>query len=347
MLISILSFAVVFTVVALVHEFGHYLVAKKSGIRVPECGIGFGPRLFSFKKGETTYSLNLIPILAYVNVSGESEEDDPSCPEDQKFYSKPILNRFLLAFMGPFFNIVLAFLILVLVFTFAGVPKSVSSVIDKVSPNSPAEKIGLKSGDMIISIDNVPVVKMEASIDYIHKHPDKLLTIKAARNGKEMIFKVTPKLDPKLKVGLIGFSPKPVYLKVGFLSALYYACQQTLSMIALMFIILWKLFTGGISLGELAGPVGIAQITGVYAQSGLLSLLSFVAFLNVNVGIINLLPLPALDGGRITFMLIELIRRKPVDIKTENKIHQWGLMALLALMAIITVNDVFRLFRPR
>jgi len=347
MLIAILSFAVVFTIVALVHEFGHYLVAKRSGIRVPECGIGFGPRLFSFKKGETTYAVNLIPILAYVNVSGESEEDDPSCPEDQKFYNKPLFVRFLLAFLGPFFNIVLAFLILALVFTFAGVPKSVSNEIDKISPNSPAEKVGLMAGDKLLSIDNAPVVKMESSIDYIHKHPDKQLLLKVSRNGKELIFKVTPKLDPKLNVGLIGFSPKPLYLQVSPLQALYFACQQTLSMIALMFVILWKLFTGGISLGELAGPVGIAQITGTYAQSGLLSLLSFVAFLNVNVGIINLLPLPALDGGRITFMLIELIRRKPIDIKTENKIHQWGLIVLLGLMAAITVNDVFRIFRPR
>lgn len=347
MLITIVSFAVVFTIVALIHEFGHFIVAKRSGIRVHEFGMGFGPKLFSFKIGETSYALNLIPILAYVKIAGEEDEEEASTPEDQKFYTKPIFIRFLLAFLGPFFNIILAFIILFLVFTFVGVPKEVSNEIEKIVPNSPAAAVGLKPGDKIISIDNLPGSNMEKAISYIHDSSDKLLAVKIARDGQELVFKVAPKYDQKLKVGLIGFSPKPTYIKVSLLSALLYGMQQTWSMILLMFIIIGKLLTGGISLGEIAGPVGIAQITGTYAQSGFLTFLQFMAFLNVNIGVINLLPLPALDGGRITFIIIELLRGKPIDIKTENKIHQWGLYLLLALMVLVTFNDVMRLFRPK
>ena len=347
MLIATLSFAVVFTIVALVHEFGHFIVAKRSGIRVHEFGLGFGPKLLSVKKGETVYALNLIPVLAYVKIAGEEDEEEGLVPEDQKFYTKPILIKFFLAFLGPFFNIILAFLILTFVFSFVGVPKEVSNEIEKIVSSSPAASVGLKAGDKILSIDGQPVVSMEKSIEYIHKSSDKLLALKVSRDGKELLFKVVPKYDPKLKVGLIGFSPKPIYIKVGPIQAIHYGLQQTASMILLMFVIIGKLITGSISLGEIAGPVGIAQITGTYAQSGILVFLHFLAFLNVNIGIINLLPLPALDGGRIFFILIGLLRGKPVDIKTENKIHQWGLYILLGLMVLITFNDILRIFRPR
>ncbi len=347
MLIAIVSFIVVFTIVAVVHEFGHFLVAKRSGILVHEFALGFGPRLLSIRRGETDYSINLIPILAYVKIAGEEDETEPACPEDRKYYSKSPLIKFLLSFFGPLFNIILAFLILTLIFLFVGVPKEVSNEIEKISPDSPAAVVGLKSGDKVISIDGKPVIKMAASIDYIHAHPGKVLLLKVSRGDKTLSFSVTPKLDEKLKVGLIGFSPKPIYVKVSPLSSLYYGIQQTFAMVALMFIILFKLVTGGISIRDLAGPVGIAQITGTYAQSGMLNLLHFVAFLNVNIGVINLLPLPALDGGRIVFVLIELIKRKPVDIKLENRINQAGLYVLLALMFLVTINDILRLFRPR
>ena len=129
--------------------------------------------------------------------------------------------------------------------------------------------------------------------------------------------------------------------------ALYYGAQQTLSLIALMGIILWQLVTGAVSVRELAGPVGIAQITGKYAESGFLAFVHFFAFLNVNIGVLNLLPLPALDGGRIIFVLLEWIRGKRLDVKIENRINQWGLIALLALMALVTLNDVLRILQPK
>lgn len=174
MLISIVSFVIVFTIVALVHEFGHFLAAKRAGIKVQEFALGFGPQLWSFKKGETIYALNLIPILAYVRIAGmEDEFEDKDCPEDQKYYSKPLRQKFLVSFLGPFMNIVLAFLILTTIFTLFGVPKEISNEIEKVVPNSPAEKAGLKSGDRLLSVDGTPVVKMDNAIEYIHNHSGK------------------------------------------------------------------------------------------------------------------------------------------------------------------------------
>jgi len=348
MLINIIYFLLVFTVVALAHEAGHFFAAKKAGIRVFEFGLGFGPKLLSLKHGDTVYALNLIPILAYVKIAGtEDDLNEEPCPESQKYYTKPVLSKFAVSFFGPAMNIVLAFLILFSIFSVFGVPKDISNIVDRVSPGSPADISGLKSGDSILSIDNIVFPKIDKAIDYIHKNPGKVLLLKIDRQGKYISIRVAPLLDPKLKIGLIGFSPRPVYEKVSLFSALYYGLQQTLAMIALMFIIIGQLLTGAVSLRDLAGPVGIAQITGKYAQAGWLSLFHFVAFLNVNIGVLNLLPIPALDGGRLVFVGIEAVRKKPIDIETENKIHQWGFIFLLMLMAVVTLNDILRILRPR
>jgi len=348
MFIAIILFLLVFTLVALAHEFGHFIAAKKAGIRVYEFGLGFGPRLLSFERGGTIYSLSLLPILAFVKIAGTEDDAGQSpCPDDQKYHNKPIGSKFFVSFLGPAMNIFLAFIILTLIFTFIGVPKDISNEIERVNPGSPAESVGLRSGDKVLAIDNHPVIKMEESIKYIHQSSGKTLSLKIDRQGKAIMFKAAPKYDPKLKVGLLGFTPKPIYIKVNPLAALYYGVQQTLSMIALMFIIIWQLITGSISVRELAGPVGIAQVTGRYAQSGSLVFLHFLAFLNINIGVINLLPIPAMDGGRLVFVLIEAIRRKPVDPELENRIHQWGLIVLLGLMLLVTYNDILRILRPK
>lgn len=349
MLISIISFLIIFTLIALVHEGGHFLAAKKAGMRIPECGIGFGPKLWSFKKGDTTYTINLIPILAYVNIAGmeETKEDENLIPQDQLYFSKPPLARLLMAFFGPFMNIVLAFIILSILFAFMGVPKSISNVIDQVQKNSIAEKSGIKPGDQVIEINAQKVISMEAVIGIIHKSADKPIALKIKRGNEILTIKATPMYNPKLKVALMGFSPKAVYSKVDPLSAIYYGAQQTYGMIILMFAILWQLITGAVSLGDLAGPVGIAQITGKYANSGIFALLQFTAFLNVNIGVLNLLPLPALDGGHIIFAIIEIVTKRRVKEETQRKVHMWGLYALLAIMLLVTINDILRIALPK
>ncbi|OGC03423.1 RIP metalloprotease RseP [candidate division WOR-1 bacterium RIFOXYA12_FULL_43_27] len=350
MLITILSFVFVFTILALAHELGHFYFARRAGIRVHEFGFGFGPRLFAVKRGDTVFSLNLVPILAFVRIAGadtegSTDEDDRNTPENEKFYGKSIKDRFLSMVAGPVANLLVAFIVLTLVFAFVGVPKNITNEIGAITKKSAAEAAGLKIGDKVISIDGKKYASMDKIIEKIHKSSGKELTLGIERDGKEIFIKAAPQYNKRLKVGLIGFAPKPSYERVNPLMAIYYGGHQVVMMSVMTVSVLLMLFTGKVSLADLAGPVGIAQITGQYAQSGMLSLLHFLALLNVNIGILNLLPLPALDGGRIVFLAIEAVRKKAIDPALENKIHQWGLILLLGLMAVVTLNDLVRIFR--
>lgn len=343
MLLNIIGFIFVFTIIALSHEIGHFFAAKRAGIRVYELALGFGPRLFGVKRKGTLYAINLIPILGYVKIAGMEDEEEKDCPEEEKYYNKGIAAKFSVGFFGPFFNFIAAFLIFSFVFSIIGVPYKISNEIAAVVKNSPAEEVGLKEGDVILAIDGEEIDDMEKAIEKIHKSADKRLTLTIKRDIKTFNVMVAPKYDEKMKVALIGFQPKTLYKKVGPFLAIYHGLEQTIAMTALILVILGKLLTGALSIRGLAGPLGIAQITGRYAQSGFLSLLSFTAFLSINIGVLNLLPLPALDGGRLVFVIIEAIRRKPIKIEIENRIHRWGLIFLLGLIFIVTINDFLRI----
>ena len=347
MLLTILSFLFVFAVITLVHEAGHLYFAKRSGIRVHEFGIGFGPTLYSFKRNHTTYKINLLPILGYVKIAGIDTEDpqEKETPENEKYYNKRVGQKFKSIFAGPMMNLLLGFFLFSMVFMLMGVPIGISNEISAIAPGSEAAKIGLKAGDRLLSINHHKFEKVEGAIDFIHKSPDKELLLEIQRNHQRMTFRATPRYNPRLKIGLIGFSLKAVYEKVNPIQAIYYGFKETLGLILLLLALLGRLLVGRLSLGDLAGPVGIAQITGQYAHHGLLSLISFLAFFSVNIAIINLLPIPALDGGRLFFVLLEFIRGKPINIEKENKIHYAGLFLLLGLLAILTVNDLIRIFR--
>ena len=346
MLINVLSFIFVFTIIALSHEIGHLIWAKRAGIRVHEFALGFGPRLLSFTWDNTAYSLNLIPILGYVKIAGEGDnKEDLCCPEHELFYAKTPAQKFKALVAGSLMNILLAFILLSLTFMFAGVPAELSNEIGSVAKRSPAASAGLKTGDRLLAINGQPFSKMEEAIGRIHKSGGETLVLTIARGSRKLDIKATPKYDPSLKVSILGFSPKPSYKKVNPFMAIYYGLEQTLSLVLLMFVVVWKLVSGAVSLSNLAGPVGIAQISGKYAQSGFNALIYFTALISVNIGVLNLLPLPALDGGRLVFILIEWVRKKPVDPHLENKIHFWGMAALLSLMALITFNDIVRIIK--
>jgi regulator of sigma E protease len=345
MFISILSFLFVFTIIALTHELGHLIWAKRAGIRVFEFGMGFGPRLFSINRNNTLYSLNLIPILAYVRIAGEGEsEEDAACPDNEKYQAKTPWQKFKALSAGPFMNILTALLILIALFAIVGIPAGPSNEIGAINQNSPAEKAGLKVGDRVVAINGTSYAKMEGIIKVIHKSRDKRLALTVERKNKTLSIKATPKYNQKLKVALLGFTPKPIYKGGNLITAVYQGFVQTGSMIVVTLYVLWQLITGGVSLADVAGPIGIAQITGKYAQTGFVSLMSLTAFISVNIGILNLLPIPALDGGRIVFVIIEWIRGKALDSKLENKIHYWGMVALLILMGLISIGDLWRIF---
>lgn len=347
MLLTIVSFAVVFSLITLAHEFGHLICSKLAGIRVPEFGLGFGPTLASFKFRQTTYKLNLLPILGYVKIAGLDPEDpeEKDLPPGEEFYNKGTWAKFFSIFGGPLFNLILGFLILTAIFSIVGSPAGLSREVATVSANSPASEVGLKPGDLLFALNGKPIESPEKTIDFIHKSAKNKLSLTITRNGKKMTFLVTPKYNERMKVGLIGFSLKPSYQKISLLSAVKDGAQQTAALFVLTLVIVGKLFTGQIGIGELAGPVGIAQITGQYASVGIVSTLSFVAFFSVNVAVLNLIPLPALDGGRLFFVLLGGLTRRPINIELENKIHAVGMTLLLTLMAVLTLNDILRLFR--
>jgi len=348
MLISIISFIVVFSAVTLAHEFGHYYFSRRAGIKILELGLGFGPRLYGVIRNKTIYTLNLFPLGGFIRIAGinpEEETKDDRYLTEESYLSKTPLQKFLSVFGGPAFNILFALIVFYVMFVFTGVPKDISNEIATITPGSVAAKGGMKPGDKIIAISGKKTIKMTDAVDQIHNSAGKTLVLTIDRKGMISNIKVIPELNKKLKIGLIGFSLKPVYVKTNPLTALYESVKQV---VATSFVILYTLsllIIGKISLFDLAGPVGIAQFTGQVAGEGIIPLLSFTAFLSINLGLINLLPIPALDGGRLIFIVVEGIRKKTIDINLENKIHQVGLTLLLALMAIITVNDIFRILR--
>ncbi len=348
MLISIISFIVVFSAVTLAHEFGHYYFSRRAGIKILELGLGFGPRLYGFLMEKTLYTLNLFPLGGFIRIAGinpEEESKDDRYSIEESYMSKSPLQKFMSVFGGPLFNIILAFVIFYVMFVFTGVPKDISNEIATVAPGSVAAKVGIKPGDRIIAISGRKTSRMADAVDEIHRSAGKTLVLTIDRKGKTLKINAVPQLNKKLKIGLIGFSLKPTYIRTNPLSALYESMKQVAVTSLVILYTLGLLIIGKISLLDLAGPVGIAQFTGQVAGEGIVPLLSFTAFLSINLGLVNLLPIPALDGGRLVFIVIEGVRKKAIDIGLENKIHQVGLTILLAIMAVVTVNDIFRIFR--
>ncbi len=340
---SIAAFSVVFLIVALAHELGHFYFAKKNGIKVLEFGIGFGPNIFKKEYDGTIYSINLIPVLAYVRLAGIDDENEESknLPKDLLYTSKSPSQKFLSIFAGPFMNLILGFAVYsILAMTF-GLPYT-SNIINRVEKNSPAEKAGLMPNDKIVKINGEKIIKTELAIEKIHKSPNKEITLTINRNGQEMEIKAVPKLNKKLNVALLGFSVKTEIKKYGFVDGIIAGAKETISISILIIGTLYNLFTGEISLSQIAGPIGIAKISGQAASQGLASFMNLIALISVNLAIFNLLPIPALDGGRLVFVLSEWIFKKPIEIELENKIHQWGLVILLVFIGIVSINDIMR-----
>jgi len=346
MLLTVISFIFVFTIITVVHEFGHLYFSKKSGIRVHEFGIGFGPTLFSFKKNETTYKINLLPILGYVKIAGIDTEDpqEKETPDSEKYFTKNPWQKFKSISSGAIMNLIFGFLVFSFLFMFSGAPAGISNEVSTISPGSPAAKVGLLPGDRLIAIDGKNYDDPQEAVKYIHQNAGNELRVKIKRNGETFTLKATPEYNKRMKVGLLGFSLKVTTRPVNPLEAFWMGLKQTWGLCLLILMLLGRLLTGQLALGDIAGPVGIAQITGQYAHQGIVSFLYFIAFFSVNVGLLNLLPIPALDGGRLVFVLIEAIRRKPISIEQENKIHAVGMYVLLGLIAVLTINDFLRIF---
>lgn len=414
---QILLIVLVFGAIMFIHELGHFLFAKKSGIFVREFSLGLGPKIFAFQKGETQYTLRLLPFGAYVRMAGEDPEilelktgqtvgikldsqgkvtdifldkedidhqklklkvDDfdlehqlflngqdeeqnqahyvvarnavihqeknktQIAPWDRQFGSKSIRNRFATIFAGPLFNVLLTIILFFMIALLVGVPTG-QIAIGEINENSPAEAAGLMAGDVLLAIDGEPIESDAQLVDKIQASPGKAITLLIDRDGEILNLSVVPEDTGQNGKGLIGVHLGSKLKEVSFLEAAQTSVTNTAKMTALIFDGFRMLVTGQLSMNDLAGPVGIMQVTSEYAKQGIVTLTNWAAVLSLYLGIFNLLPIPALDGSRLMFLTIEGLRGKPIDPQKESVVHLIGFAFLMLLMVVVTVNDISRL----
>ena len=357
---TVIIFLIVLSILVFVHEFGHFWVAKKKGLKVEEFGFGFPPRLFGIKRGETIYSLNLIPFGGFVKIFGEDggEKNDP-----RSFSSRPPGTRSLIAVAGVVMNFLLAMVLLVVGnFSglrigvdekFPGTAKDLKIQIIQVADGSPAASAGIKALDEVLEIsfqqEKIIPSKVEDIQEFVKKHLGKEVGIKIKRNNEELSFRVLARREPPPGQGSLGISlAKTGVVSYPWHQAILNGIKDSFLLFAntvYAFGLFFKsFFVQSKVLGDVAGPIGIAVLTGQAAGLGLSYLLQFIALLSVNLAVLNLIPFPALDGGRILLYAIEKARGVPLSRRTEGFINAAGFIFLLALMFYVTVKDVIKFF---
>ena len=378
---NIIFFIIILLVLVLVHEFGHFFTAKRFGIRVDEFGFGFPPKLFSFKKGETEYSFNALPLGGFVKIYGENIDeadmvevgflDREKTPEKielakRNLANKPKWQQALVLFAGIFSNFLLAWLLFSFGFM-SGFPTSVGSeiagsklqdvnlIIVSVLVNSPAEKAGLKIGDKIVRLtsknDSVANINPDTLRSFVVSHGNREIEIGYTRGLEKNInvTKIIPIVNPTDSKPEIGISMDQIgTAKLPFFSALWEGMRLTLLMakdtVVGLFTLISEALRGRGDLTSVTGPIGMMGIVGDAYQFGFIYLLSFAALISINLAIINLLPFPALDGGRLFFLLIEKIKGSRISPKVANTMNMVGFYLLIFLMLVITYHDVIKLF---
>ncbi|MFT8871332.1 MAG: RIP metalloprotease RseP [Sporolactobacillus sp.] len=415
---TLIIVVIIFGLLVSIHELGHLVVAKRSGILCREYAIGFGPKIFSIKGGETVYTLRLLPIGGYVRMAGEDPElvevkpgqriglffndarhvtrlvlDQPDrypnamlitaeqcdmernlfisgyetedgplvrysidreasyvsnhqdfqiAPLDRQFASKSLPKRFLTIFAGPFMNLMLAVVIFAVYFNIAGIPSD-SPRLGQLIHGYPAQQSGLQTGDRVLTLDGKKMTSWQAITRYIEARPQRTIVFRIQRHNDVRLIKVTTAMRSQsgVKQGFIGVYAPNDYSFAGALKA---SVTQTFFWIQMELNALGKLVSGGFNLNQLSGPVGIYNATGQVVAQGLVFVLNWTAFLSINLAVINLLPLPALDGGRLLFLVIEALRRKPIEPQKEALVHFIGFALLMVLMLVVTWNDIQNLF---
>lgn len=345
-MITLLLFLVILGVIVFIHELGHFIFAKKSGTYVYEFSIGFGPKLFSFKRknDETEYMVKLIPLGGYVALAGElsGEEDDKNVPDEKKLYNKPWFSRLMVMVAGVMNNFILGFVLLFIIGLLYGTQFSTNE-IQNITKDYPLYNEGVRDGDKIIKINNAKIkdyddIQTELAINGENK---KIKVTVLKKDGEKKTVTVKPKYSKKEKRYYYGISVKTVTQK-GFVSALKYAVVKFSDIYKQLLLVIKSLFTGRLGFNSLSGPVGIYTVVG-QAKSSLQMILYLTAYLSINVGFINILPFPAFDGGHVLFLIIEKIKGSRVDAKVENTINAIGFSILMLLMILITIKDILNL----
>jgi len=353
----ILSFLFVLGILIFFHELGHFLVAKYFGVKVLKFSLGFGPKLAGKKIGETEYLISLIPLGGYVKMLGESDDEgaEPISPidEEKSFSNAHVLKRLAIVVAGPLANLLLALIIFVFFYLFAGYQVMVPE-IGQITKDSPAERAGLLKGDLIISVAEKPIDTWSDIRGAVRESEGKSLEITVKRGEKYFTLTVVPETSvvknifgEEIKSPLIGIVASGKFRQVilGPAGALKEGFKRTWEIIKLTCLTIVKLFQGVISIKTLGGPIMIGQMTGQVTQQNWAYLFPLMAVISINLGILNLLPIPILDGGFIIFLLMELIIGKPLSIKKRELAQKVGLFLLITLMVVVMYNDVARWFQ--
>ncbi len=333
MLTALVS-VIVFGILIGVHEAGHLIAAKLNNIKVHEFAIGMGPKIVSFSTKETKYSLRLLPIGGYCKIEGEDEEST----DERALCNKAPWQKFIVIVSGALMNLVLAFVAL-LILLGAGkeiyIPK-VGSVI----PDTSAYEQGLMKGDEIVKLNNTNINIQSDITFFMSRNGEKPIEMTVKRNNELIKLNVTPYTDDG--VSYIGFYPEIV--KNNLYHTVTQAFYTEIFVAKVVIVSLLELFTGGVSFSEASGPVGIVSEIGKAARMGIYNIIYLLALISVNLGLFNLLPFPALDGGRAVFCIYEMITKKKVSATVESYVHAIGFLILIGLMIYVTFNDVFKLF---
>lgn len=354
-MITILSAILVLGVLIFVHELGHFLVAKRCGVGVTVFSLGFGPALFSFTRGETNYRLSAIPLGGYVRMVGEdpTEEVEPEVRE-RSFTHKSPGRRLAIVAAGPVFNVLFAIVVYFMLAAVIGVPQ-LGTVVGGVRENQPAALAGLQKDDLILAINGQPVRLWSEMVDEVRQSGGAPLTFLVERDGREMEFSMSPIVEDDknvfgedIRVYRVGIeaSAKGLYTEdVSLAGAIKVSLQKTWEAGTLIFTSVVKLVSGSIPLDSMGGPVKIAQIAGEAASYGLAALASLAALLSVNLAILNLLPIPALDGGHLLFFGVEAITKRKPSMRFMARAQQIGVLLLVTLMVVVLYNDIAGLIR--
>jgi len=354
-MVTAAAFIFVLGILIFIHELGHFLVAKKAGIRVDKFSLGFPPNLFSKKVGDTTYCIGVIPLGGYVKMAGDNPMEETSGAPDE-FMAKPIGHRAAVIFAGPFMNYLLAMALLFGLYFFAGgeVLKDPDRIlVGEVRAGAPADSAGLKPDDHIVALNGEPFTDMDSLRLRINAMPEQPIELTWIHQGDtitrrvitlaESVHNAEGGLDT---VGLIGFTEKSLGRRpYGFGEAAVQAFLATHILVAETFRFVKMFATGQISMRAVGGPIFIATQSGEQARRGAYALFMFMALLSVNLAVLNVLPVPILDGGHLIFLLVERLRGAPLSLKTRAWAQQIGLMMILGLILLVTYNDILRVVR--
>ena len=350
-MITLLSTIIVIGIIVFVHEFGHFAMAKLGGVIVEKFSIGFPPTIFKKKFGETEYAIGAIPFGGYVKLAGEDADRADKPPRPGELSSRPRWIRALIMVAGPTMNFVLAVFLFWAIIAFHGVGEmSHSPVVGGVVEGAPADSAGIEPLDSIIAIDGTPIDSWESLARFVHARPEQELAVEFLRGETRFTRTVIPAREEmmtdtgKVEVGLIGIQPNIAFEPMGVFRAIPASLILMGDVLTGMVDFFRKIFTAGIERGDIGGPILIARMAGASARSGWATFFFFLAALSVNLGILNLLPLPALDGGQLVLIGVEALRRKPLSFKVRVAIQQVGFLIIVALMLYVTFNDIFMLF---